>query len=83
MSITDSFIDPPPQTHPGDYSYASIIPYGSPHEFSWTDNYDIPLNLVLVQETYFVDNNSLQPKLDTLACRVPLLPLHVDRRGGS
>ena len=82
-TTNNSFIDPPPQSHPGDYSFASTIEYGSPHEFRWISNYKIPLNLSLIQETHFLDDNTLPLKIQLLACTVPLLPLPFDHETGS
>lgn len=83
MAAQNQFIDPPPQTHPGVYTFAASLQYGSPQEFSWTSNYSIPLDLVLVQETAFLADNTLPPHFDTIACTVPLLPLPVNLKGGS
>ena len=74
MSVINAFIDPPPMSSPGDYSFAYTFPYGSQHEFKWKDNYSTPLNLLLMQETTFVDNNTLSLQYDTLACTVPSSP---------
>ena len=75
MAITNNFTEPPPQTHPGDYSFASTIQYGSTQEITWIDNYSFPLTLILWQETYFLDDNTISPQTETLACTVPLLPM--------
>lgn len=83
MDINNYFIVPPPQTHRGDYSFSSSIQYGSSHHLQWTDTYNIPLDLVLVQETAFFDDNTIPVNLDTLEGTVPSLPLPVDPRGGS
>lgn len=83
MASTNSFIEPPPQASPGDYSFSSTLQYGSQTNFSWTDDYTILLRLNLVQETAFVDDNRLQPNIEPLTSTVPLLLLPVDRKGGS
>ena len=83
MDSKNYFIVPPPQTNPGDYTFSANIQYGSTQHFSWTDNYNISLDLVLVQETYFLHDDNLPLQLDTLACIVPSLPLPVDPGGES
>ncbi|KAM0795112.1 hypothetical protein BDR22DRAFT_977192 [Usnea florida] len=64
---TNNFTYPPPQSLPGNYSLAFEVPYGEPREWTWTDNYTAPLQLWLIQETAFVDNNYLPLHYDTLA----------------
>ena len=83
MAVTNNFTEPPPQTHPGDYSFSSTVQYGSPQEITWSDNYDFPLNLILWQETAYLDNNQISPQIQTLTSTVPLLPMPIDRREGS
>ena len=84
MADGNSFINPPkPLTAAGNYTSSAIFKYGSEQQITWTDDYNFPIDLVLVQETAWLDNNTITPQLDTIACTVPLLPLLVDRRGVS
>ena len=63
----------PEWIHIGDYSFASVIKYGSSQDFTWTSNYGIPFNLALVQETAFLDNNEGPVHIDYLASTAPPL----------
>ena len=68
----NSFLAPPPLSRAGDYSFASTVEYGSPRDFRWTSNYNIPLNLSLIQETAFLHNDGIQLQAQLLAGKVPL-----------
>ena len=64
MSSNNQFIYPGPPGVAGDYSSAVLVQYGSPQEFNWTISSNIHVNLVLLQETP-------QIRDDTLASTIP------------
>lgn len=78
MSEINQFLVPPDLTEPGNYELAAVVPYGTPILFNWTANYNIPLTLKIVQETHFLDGNTLPVNESILACTVPSLDLPVN-----
>ena len=81
MGDQNVFISPPrPLTDDGNYTSTNTFQYGSQQQITWKDDYNFPVDLVLIQETAWLDNNTVTPQIDIIACTVPLLPLLVHQR---